>query len=318
MRVVFMGTPTLAARILAELAAHHEVALAVTRPDAVSGRGSKKRPSPVKEMALSLDIPVHEASRMDESAQDALIKAAPEAICVAAFGCLLPPSVLECAPYGCLNVHMSLLPRWRGAAPIERAMLEGDPRIGFSIMRMEEGLDTGPFCAQGSFDADGRYLDELEEELALAGAKALAETLDALEKGPVSWIEQDSSRANYASKIGKDELSLNPSKTAEANCACVRASSGAHPAKASLAERDVTIEKAHPVRCDDLPEQAALLESGDACFVQKRLFLICDEGAIEVERLKPNGKQSMDARAFCAGIQNFKKESKRWGASHER
>lgn len=318
MRIVFMGTPALAARILQELGARHEVALVVTRPDAVSGRGSKKRPSPVKATALIMGIPVHEAAHMDDGVRSALAEAAPQAICVAAFGCLLPPAILDSAPFGCLNVHMSLLPRWRGAAPIERAILAGDERIGYSIMHMDEGLDTGPFCMQASFEAAGHYREELEEMLAVSGAKALADALDALDAGALSWTVQDESHVSYASKIGKDELALRVGNSAQLNCAYVRASSAAHPAKTTIAQRDVTIERAHPISSDDLPEAAIRLMPGDACFTQKRLILICNEGAVEVERLKPSGKQSMDALAFCAGIQNFKKEPKRWGASNER
>ena len=313
MRVAFMGTPYLAARVLDGLAQRHEVAMVVTRPDAISGRGSKLRPSAVKEYALQAGIPVIEASKMDDSVFESLKEANLEAICVAAFGCLLPERILDLPEYGCLNVHMSLLPRWRGAAPIERAMLDGDEQVGFSIMRMELGLDAGPYCMQGSIAADGRYLDDIEEELAEEGAKALSDALDALCCGGVEWVEQDDAAVCYADKIGKADMALDPMHTVEQNCARVRASSEAHPSRTRIAGRDVTVERACVADEAGIPEKVREAQPGTACFANKRLLLVCSDGVLEIEQLKPSGKKSMDARAFCAGIQNFKNESKQWG-----
>ena len=136
MRVVFMGTPAFAVPSLRKLAAAHKVALVLTRPDAVRSRGKKLEPSPVKEAALELGLPVMEANRMTPEVLDALRAAEAEVFCVAAYGCILPDEVLTMAPLGCVNVHASLLPRWRGAAPIQRSILEGDAETGVSIMRI--------------------------------------------------------------------------------------------------------------------------------------------------------------------------------------
>lgn len=158
MRVVFMGTPAFAVPSLRKLAAAHEVALVLTRPDAVRSRGKKLDPSPVKEAALELDLPVMEANRMTPEVLDALRAAEAEIFCVAAYGCILPDEVLTMAPLGCVNVHASLLPRWRGAAPIQRSILEGDAETGVSIMRIGHGVDTGAYCAQASCAVPGLSL----------------------------------------------------------------------------------------------------------------------------------------------------------------
>ena len=178
MRVVYMGTPDFSATILEELAAHHEVTAVYTRPDAVRGRGKKLVPSPVKELAERLGLPVLTPRTLrDEAVQAELASFEPEAICVAAYGALLPREVLELPPHGCLNVHGSLLPRWRGAAPIERAILAGDPETGVSIMEMEEGLDTGPYCVQRSIPIAGLRSPVLSDVRAVLGVRALLTAL---------------------------------------------------------------------------------------------------------------------------------------------
>ena len=155
MRVVFMGTPDFAVPSLRELASRFEVVLVLTRPDAVRSRGKKLEPSPVKAAALELDIPVLEATRITPEVMDRLHEAEADIFCVAAYGCILPDEVLNMAPLGIVNVHASLLPRWRGAAPIQRAILAGDERAGISIMRIGHGVDTGAYCAQASCSVAG-------------------------------------------------------------------------------------------------------------------------------------------------------------------
>ncbi len=169
-----MGTPRFAAEILDELAEFHEIAAVYTRPDAVRGRGKALVPSPVKEVAERRGLPVRTPRTLrDAAVLSELAAFAPDAICVAAYGAILPKEVLDLPPFGCLNVHGSLLPRWRGAAPIERAILAGDEEIGVCIMAMEEGLDTGDYCVCRSLPAGSRTAAELTEELAALGASAL-------------------------------------------------------------------------------------------------------------------------------------------------
>ena len=155
MRVVFMGTPAFAVPSLRALDAAFDVALVVTRPDAVRSRGKKLEPSPVKEAALELGLPVLETARMTPEALEALRAAQADVFCVAAYGCILPNEVLTMAPAGCVNVHASLLPRWRGAAPIQRCILAGDAETGVSIMRIGQGVDTGDYCAHASCSVPG-------------------------------------------------------------------------------------------------------------------------------------------------------------------
>ena len=207
MRVVFMGTPSFSATILEELACAHEVVEVYTRPDAVRGRGRALSPSPVKELASSLGLPVSTPKTLrDAEVQRALADLRPDAICVAAYGAILPREVLDIAP--CLNVHASILPRWRGAAPIQHAILAGDAEAGVCIMRMEEGLDTGDFCIVRRVDATGKDAASLTDELANLGARALLSALDQLASGGLRWVAQDEAQATYAHKIEKGQLEI--------------------------------------------------------------------------------------------------------------
>ncbi len=314
MRVVFMGTPKLAADILVEIAQQHEVVCVYTRPDAVRGRGAKLEPSPVKAAAERLGIPVRTATSLRDAEEQAhLAELAPDAICVAAYGCILPREVLEIPRYGCLNVHASLLPRWRGAAPIERAILAGDEQTGVCIMRMEEGLDTGPYCVRRATEVEGKSAAELTDELANLGARALLTGLSVVEQGGAEWTFQDDAAATYAEKLAKDELYPDPAEPAAAMVRKVLASSEAHPARAVIAGRSATVER---VALPDDERAAALcdgLEQGAVRFAAKRLFLGTGDGAVEVLSLKPDGKKSMDARAFAAGIQGIKAGGCTWG-----
>ena len=314
MRVVFMGTPKLAADILVEIAQQHEVVCVYTRPDAVRGRGAKLEPSPVKAAAERLGIPVRTATSLRDAEEQAhLAELAPDAICVAAYGCILPREVLEIPRYGCLNVHASLLPRWRGAAPIERAILAGDEQTGVCIMRMEEGLDTGPYCVRRATEVEGKSAAELTDELANLGARALLTGLSVVEQGVAEWTFQDDAEATYAEKLAKDELYPDPAEPAAAMVRKVLASSEAHPARAVIAGRSATVER---VALPDDERAAALcdgLEQGAVRFAAKRLFLGTGDGAVEVLSLKPDGKKSMDARAFAAGVQGIKAGGCTWG-----
>ena len=205
MKILFMGTPAIAAKVLSVLAdSKHEVLGVFTRPDSVSGRGKKLLPSPVKAVALEHGFPVDEfKSFKDGSAFERIKELNPDAICVVAYGALLPEEVLGFPRFGSINVHASLLPRWRGAAPIERCILEGDVETGVSIMQMEAGLDTGPYCVQRVVSVGEKYHAELSRDLAEVGAEALVCALDQIEAGTAKWSVQDDALSNYAAKIDK-------------------------------------------------------------------------------------------------------------------
>ena len=241
MRIVFMGTPDFAVPSLEALAERHDVALVLTRPDAVRGRGRRLEPSPVKARALELGLPVLEAARMTPEALDALRAAAADVFCVAAYGCILPDEVLTMAPAGCVNVHASLLPRWRGAAPIQRAILAGDAETGVSIMRIGHGVDTGAYCAQARVTVGEKDAEELTAELARAGAALLAETLPAVVDGTAVWVEQDEALVTHAAKIAKAELMLDPADGARENALRVRAAGDTAPARCVVAGRGVRV-----------------------------------------------------------------------------
>ncbi len=314
MRIVYMGTPQLAATVLEALAEQHEIVQVVTRPDAVRGRGNKTAASPVKASAMKLGIPVHECTSMKDADSRYLMESlAPDAICVAACGIILPRDILEIPRYGCFNVHTSLLPRWRGAAPIERSILQGDEITGVCIMRMDEGLDTGPYCRRAEVAIAGRYLDELTEELAHMGSEELLAALECAQDGTIEWVDQGEEGLTYAEKIGKGELALEIDDTAETIVAKVRASSSAHPARAEVAGKTLAVERA-AVAVDET--SAALCEGlvpGCAKYASKRLFIGASEGIVELLQVRPDGKKSMDARSFAGGIQGIKNIELTWG-----
>ena len=296
MRIVFMGTPDFAVPSLRALAAAHDVALVLTRPDAVRSRGKKLEPSPVKAAALELGLPVLEAKRMEPEVVDALRAARADVFCVAAYGCILPDEVLTMAPLGCVNVHASLLPRWRGAAPIQRAILAGDAEAGVSIMRIGHGVDSGAYCAQASCSVAGKSADELTSELAELGAGLLLEVLPELAAGTVSWTEQDEALVTHAAKIQKAELRLDPAVSAADNERRALASSDAAPARCMLAGKPVRVLAARVA-----PVSGAVLAAGELAIQGGRVLLGCGEGALEVLELKPDGKRAMDAAAWAAG-----------------
>lgn len=314
MRIVYMGTPQLAASILEALAARHEIVGVFTRPDAVRGRGSKVAASPVKETAQQLGIPVYERTSLkDEEAIELMGSLAPDAVCVAACGIILPPAILGIPRVGCFNVHTSLLPRWRGAAPIERSILEGDETTGVCIMRMDEGLDTGPYCRRVEIPIAGMYVDALTDELARIGAEELLGALADAENGKISWTDQGAKGVTYAEKIKKGELALDAGDLARCLVAKVRASSSAHPARATVAGRTLAVERAALVEDGQGGELCEGLQPGQAKFAAKRLFLGAADGAIELLQVRPDGKKSMDARAFAGGIQGIKTMQLTWG-----
>ena len=297
MRILFMGTPDFAVPSLRELASRFEVVLVLTRPDAVRSRGKKLEPSPVKAAALELDIPVMEATRITPEVMDRLHEADADIFCVAAYGCILPDEVLNMAPLGIVNVHASLLPRWRGAAPIQRAILAGDERAGISIMRIGHGVDTGAYCAQASCSVAGKTADELTAELAQLGADLLCDTLPALADGTAAWTEQDESLVTHAQKISKAEMRLDPQESALINLHRVLASSDAAPARCIAAGKPVRIMRAVAADGD-----ASMCAAGELVCQSKRIYIGCSDGVLEVTSVKPDGKRQMDASAWAAGL----------------
>ncbi len=297
MRVVFMGTPAFSVPSLRALTREHEVVLVVTRPDAVRSRGKRLEPSPVKVAAEELGLPVLETSRMTPEALDALRAADADVFCVAAYGCILPEAVLTMAPLGCVNVHASLLPRWRGAAPIQRSILAGDAETGVSIMRIGQGVDTGDYCAQAATTVAGKTADELTAELAEMGGELLVKMLPAIADGTAVWAVQDESKVTHAAKIAKEELRLDPAVSALENARRVLASSDAAPARCVLAGKPARVLAAVVSDASPVPAEGQITCAG------KRVLLGCADGALELVSVKPDGKRAMPATAWVAGLQ---------------
>lgn len=293
MRVVFMGTPAFAVPSLEAVAARHEVIAVFTRADQASGRGAHLRPSEVKIAAEQLGLTVMQPSTLRGDAASEIGRLAPDVICVAAFGMLLPREVLEIPRFGCINVHASLLPRHRGAAPVQRAILSDDIRTGVSIMRMEEGLDTGPYALQRSVAIGNRYAQEVEDDLAQVGAEALVEVLGLLERGVATWIEQDPTGVTYAAKITKDDVALTPDLTAADAFMRVRAATRRAPSRACVGDKELTVLRAMPVDSDTA--------AGAVCLVDGVPHLGFADAALRLDLVRPAGKGDMSGSQWAHG-----------------
>ena len=294
MRVIFMGTPEFAVPSLVALDEACDVVGVVTRPDAVRSRGKRLEPSPVKAEAQARDLRVIEANRIAPEVLGELSTLGADIVCVAAFGCILPDSVLELAPLGCVNVHASLLPRWRGAAPVQRAILAGDEQAGVSIMRVVHELDAGAYCAQASTEVADKPCAQLMGEVAELGADALVRSLADIEAGRAVWVEQDASLVTYAHKVEKAEMRLDPQDGWLANARRVQASTDAAPARCSVAGRGVRV-----TRAAGAGERVC---AGEVLVSHGRVLLGCPDGCLEVLDVKPDGKREMGARAWAAGL----------------
>jgi methionyl-tRNA formyltransferase len=208
LKIIFAGTPAFAAQALeALLSSTHQVIAVYTQPDRPSGRGLKVTESPVKVLAKQHQLPIHQPLSLKDSHEQATLAAyGADVMVVAAYGMLLPPAVLAIPPLGCVNIHPSLLPRWRGAAPIQRTLHAGDKETGVTIMQMDVGLDTGPILLQKKYQISTDDTSEaLHDKLAKLGAESLIEALNLLAEGKASPQLQDNALATYAQKISKEE-----------------------------------------------------------------------------------------------------------------
>jgi methionyl-tRNA formyltransferase len=216
LRLGFAGTPEFAVPALDALFERHSICAVFTQPDRPAGRGQPLRASPVKRRAEERGLPVHQpVSFKSTDALEILRGLKLDALVVAAYGLILPAAALEIPRLGCINIHASLLPRWRGAAPIQRAILAGDPLTGITIMRMEAGLDTGPMMKTRTIDIEARDTAvTLQDRLARLGAELVCETLEDLMAGRVREVRQPAEGVTYAGKIGKDEAAIDWSQDA--------------------------------------------------------------------------------------------------------
>jgi len=314
MRTIFMGTPDFAAIILEKLlGAGAEVVCAVTQPDKPKGRKKEPAPSPVKEAAASHGIPVLQPRRVrDEEALSAIAAYEPQLIVVAAFGQILPKALLELPEHGCVNVHASLLPDYRGAAPIQHAILDGRTVTGVTLMQMDEGLDTGDILARREVAiADDDTAGTLFDKLAAAGASLLVDSLPAIESGSLAAEKQPAeSPTPYASMIKKEDGLIDWTVSAEEVCRRVRAYSPWPSAFAFIDGKRVKILEAKELKGEEesarrssFSGKEAENETPGAISTDGKSFIeiACGSGSVGIVRLQGEGKRAMTAEEFLRG-----------------
>jgi len=272
----------------------HDVVLVLTRPDQAAGRGLQLTASPVKRLALERGRPLFQpASLRPPEAQARLQEVRPDAIVVAAYGLLLPPPILSLPPLGAINVHASLLPRWRGASPIQRALLAGDRATGISIMKMDAGLDTGPVYEQRSLPvSDEDDAGTLHDRLAAQGGELLLEVLARLQAGDAKAVPQPSDGVTYAAKIDKRETRLDWARPALQLERAVRAFRPAPGASARLGDETLKIWSAEVVAGEGEP--GTLLAEGS-------LTVACGQAALRILQLQRAGGRRVSAAEFLRG-----------------
>lgn len=307
MRIIFAGTPDFAATnlqtLLENMGNEHEVIAVYTQPDRPAGRGRKLKPSAVKELALKHNIPVFQPlSLKDAEAQQTLNELNADLMIVVAYGLLLPPVVLNMPRLGCINVHASLLPRWRGAAPIQRALLAGDAATGVTLMQMDAGLDTGAMllkthCPITSTDTSASLHDKLAEQ----GGAALLELLPLLAKGEITAETQNEAEATYAAKLTKEEAQLNWQLSAVELDRAVRGYNPRPVAWFKEGEEIIRVWQAEAVAAPDaLPENST--KPGTLVEVVKDgLIVACGEGWLKITRLQLPGKPQMQVSDLLNG-----------------
>jgi len=295
LRIVFAGTPDFSVPPLkALLDSRHEVVAVYTQPDRPAGRGRKLTPSPVKVVAQEHSIPVYQPASLRDPEAIAELKALqPDLMVVVAYGLLLPPEVLEIPPLGCINIHASLLPRWRGAAPIQRAIQAGDQETGVSIMRMEAGLDTGPVYLIKRTPITGEDTGgTLHDRLSLLGAEALMEALPGILNGSLQPVRQNDEEATYASKLDKKEAAIDWRQPAWKIERQVRAFNPWPVAHTRYENANLRIWEAHAI--DGLAAEPGTVMSA----AREGVDVATGEGLLRVTRLQMPGKRAMEAADF--------------------
>ncbi|MFM5857340.1 methionyl-tRNA formyltransferase [Aeromonas rivipollensis] len=291
LKLIFAGTPDFAARHLAALlSSDHEVVAVYTQPDKPAGRGQKLTASPVKELALAHDLPVYQpASLRNEEAQAELAALGADLMVVVAYGLILPKAVLDTPRLGCLNVHGSLLPRWRGAAPIQRAIWAGDSETGVTIMQMDVGLDTGAMIRKVSCPiASDETSASLYDKLAELGPQALVDTLDAMAAGNTAAEAQDDALANYAQKLSKEEARIDWSMEAVAIERCIRAFNPWPISWFEVAEQTIKVWQAEVIDSDHGQPAGTLLKAD-----KQGIDVATGKGVLRLLTLQPPGKKAM-------------------------
>lgn len=301
MKVIFMGTPDFSVGTLAALVeAGHEVVLAVTQPDKPKGRGKEMQYTPVKEYALEKGIPVYQPEKVRRPECIEELKKYQADVCVViAFGQILPKEILEMTPYGCINVHASLLPKYRGAAPIQWAIINGESISGVTTMQMDEGLDTGDMLEKVEVPLGEKITGgELHDLLAEAGAKLCVQTLEKLEKGELKPEKQGETPIAYARMLDKKLGNIDWTRPAVEIERLIR---GLNPWPSAYTTWN---EKTMKIWDADVVDEEKTAEPGTIIEVTKQTFSVqTGEGALRINELQIPGKKKMSADAFLRGYQ---------------
>ncbi len=298
--IMFMGTPEISAICLKKLIEDgHGISAVITREDKPRGRGNVMTPTPVKALAEEHNIPVHTPKTLrDEAFAELLDSYKPEIIVVVAYGKILPLNVIEYPKFGCVNLHVSLLPKYRGAAPMQRAIMEGESETGVTVMYMAEGLDTGdiisvekfPILPEDDFEA-------IHDRSAEVGGRLLSETIEKIADGTAERIKQDDSLACYAKKVEKEDCKVDFTLSAKKLDCIIRGVTPIPGAFAYLGGRMLKINKATPIDAKGTPGKVIdLSDKGDGY-----ITVACGEGALRITTLIPEGKGKMSAGAFVRG-----------------
>ena len=301
MKIMFMGTPEISSTCLQALInSTHEVIAVVSGEDKPRGRGNVMTPTPTKKLALDCGIPVYtpRSLRTEEFAR-ILEEVSPDMIVVVAYGKILPKNVIDFPPHGCLNVHVSLLPKYRGAAPMQRAIMEGERETGVTIMYMDEGLDTGDIIEQKVFPINPTDdFEVIHDRSAEEGSALLIKVIDDIERGNLTRTKQDDSLATYAKKIEKEECKLDFTLSAKKLDCIIR---GLTPIPGAFAYHNgkmLKIYRATPVECErgKVGEVVDINAKGEGSFTVR-----CGEGALLITGVIPEGKGRMSAGDFIRG-----------------
>jgi methionyl-tRNA formyltransferase len=302
LKLGFAGTPDFAVPALDRLAERHRIAAVFTQPDRPSGRGQGLHTSPVKRRALELGLTVHQpASFKTSEALDLLRAAQVDLLVVVAYGLILPAAALGIPARGCLNIHASLLPRWRGAAPIQRALLAGDRLTGVTIMRMEAGLDTGPMLLWRAIPIEaGENAKSLHDKLAALGALLIEESLQAMRLGALPEVPQPLEGITYAAKIDKSEAPVQWGRHAEEISRQVRAFNPAPVAETLLDGKQLRIWEAEPI---DTPALSGAARPPGSVLTATRdgIDVVCGTGVLRILKLQLAGRKPLPAGEFLRG-----------------
>lgn len=304
MRVLFMGTPDFAVDTLqALIQSRHELIGVVTQPDKPKGRSGKMQFSPVKETALECDIPIYQPKRVrDDAFLEEMRQLLPDAIVVVAFGQILPKEFLEIPKYGCFNVHASLLPKLRGAAPIQWSVIQGDQESGVTIQQMDEGIDTGDILLVEKYQLEEKETGgSLFDKLAKFGGRMILETLQAAEDGTLHPVKQDEAEHTYAKMLSKETGKIDFSKSAVQIERLIRGLNPWPSAYCFLGDKMLKIWEADVVWKPE--EESQCLENGTVVSVSKSDFTVkTGEGCLKILSVQLEGKKRMDTAAFLRGF----------------